>query len=222
MEAAIVIGIMVAVVLLVLAIALIVQHFERKRSERIQVIAESLGLSFAPAGDASLDHRRYSFPIFKVGRDRKVLNLISGETDEVRISIFDYQYTTGSGKSQQTVKWTLTCLESPRLNNPEFSLRPEHFFDKIGSLIGLQDIDFPDHPQFSQAFVLKGPDEEAVRKFFRQPLLDFFVQRPGIVVEAQSGAMVCHNSRRAKPEEIKLRLAEAYEIFGIIADSARS
>ena len=69
-------------------------------------------------------------------------------------------------------------------------MRPEGMFDKIGSALGFQDIDFESHELFSRSFVLQGSNEEAIRQYFDQSVLDFFAAKPGISVEAPQRATV--------------------------------
>ncbi len=194
------------------------RYLEKKRTEGLSKLAEEMGLSFFPLGNGDLQSRLSSFELFNQGRGRQLTNLITGETEEVRISIFDYRYTTGSGKQQSTHKQTIAALESNKLSVPPFSLRPENFFDKVGSLLGFKDIDFEDHPVFSAMFVVKGPDQVAIKAFFDPSLLDFFAQRPNIMVEGNSGRLVYYRPGIRKPDEIQNLLGEAYKVFGAIVD----
>lgn len=220
MEMALGFAIFVGVVGLIAAIAVVAQQLEKKRTLKVEQVASGMGLTFAPQGDADLQSRLSGMGLFGLGRDRRLTNLISGETDECRISIFDYRYTTGSGKQTHTTKITVAALESVRLRAPVFSLRPENLFDKIGGLFGFQDIDFPDHPLFSQKFVLKGPEEEAIRQFFSRNLLDFFASKNSLCVEAIPGTMVYYvPGQRRKPEDFPALLEDAYKVFGVIVDT---
>ncbi|MEZ6095544.1 MAG: hypothetical protein R3C03_15155 [Pirellulaceae bacterium] len=191
---------------------------EKKRREALAAMAEQMGLMYKQDGDGELHQRIGGFSLFNQGHSRKLYNVILGETDEVRIAIFDYQYTTGSGKHKTTHSQTVASLESPRLHVPDFSMRPEGFFDKIGGVMGFQDIDFEDHPEFSNAFVLKGPDEDRIRRFFNKDLLDFFAEQKGCMVEAESGRMIYYRKGRRKPDELQTVLSEAYQIYGMIVD----
>lgn len=196
-----------------------VHVYEKKRSKAIEEVASKLGLDFSVTD--SLDHlSRFSgHNLFRTGSGRKVFNVLSGETDEVTISIFDYQYTVGSGKQQNTPKQTVVALESPKLRCPAFSMRPENLFDKFGSMLGFQDIDFDNHPDFSRSFVLKGEDEAAIRAFFSNDLLSFFAQRPGVSVEAMNGQMIYYRSNKRLPgDQFQKLLEEAYQAFGMIVD----
>ncbi len=150
---------------------------------------------------------------------RKMSNLIQGDSGEVKIAIFDYQYTTGSGKNSNTHHQSIVALQSADLVCPDFSMRPEGMFDKIGSALGFQDIDFESHPKFSSLFVLQSSSEKAIREYFTPALLEFFEARPGISVEAQNGTLFFYRTRqRVKPHQIKDNLAEAYEVFGVMTD----
>lgn len=219
MEVLIPIAIVLFVAVIGGGIAWLAYKREQDRTAKIGQLAQGMGLDFRPLGDLELSQRLGILQLFKLGHSRKLTNLLTGETDECRISIFDYRYTTGGGKSSHTTKLTLAALESKRLRIPAFTLRPENFFDKIGGLFGLQDIDFDDNVEFSKSFVLKSAEEEKVRKLFNRELQVFFIERSGCCVEAFPGVMVYYiPGNRRKPEEFPGLLEEAYQVFGVIVD----
>ncbi len=192
---------------------------EKARREKLAVAAEELGLTYMQDGDPELLSVASSFNVCNTGRSRKMYNLIRGETDEVAIAIFDFKYTTGSGKNSHTYNQTIVMLQSHRLSNPSFTMRPEGLFDRIGGMLGFQDIDFESHSKFSDSFVLKSPDEDAARQFFNSAMLDFFETKLGVSVEANPGTMVFFRPGvRSKPPELKSLFAEAYEVFGAMVD----
>lgn len=47
----------------------------------------------------------------------------------------------------------------------------EGWFNRIGAMLGSQDIDFSDAPELSKQYVLKSDDEAAVLDFLRQRVL---------------------------------------------------
>ena len=146
--------------------------------------------------------------------------MVEGDSGDVKISIFDYRFTTGSGKNSTTHSQTIIALQSQQLRCPEFTMRPEVFFDKIGSAMGFQDLDFDSHPQFSKLFVLKGPDEAAIRSFFTPTVLEFFEGQSKISLEASDDTMFFYRNRTLrKPEELKDLLSQAYEAFGVLTDA---
>lgn len=211
--------IVILVIAVIAVIAVLVSHFEKKRREAFAQSAEQMGLIFDPDGSQEFQAQLNKFQLFNTGRSRKMSNLIRGDSGDVKLSIFDYQYTTGSGKNTHTTKLTVSAIESDRLACPSFSLRPENFFDRIGGMLGFQDIDFESHPKFSKLFVLKGSDSEAVRRFFKPALIEYFETVPGIVVEASPGIMFFHRSKLQKPDELKNLFAQAYEAYGRMVDS---
>jgi hypothetical protein len=195
----------------------------RKRSEALQVAVDEMGLAYLPDGDSDQMAIASNFNVCSTGRSRKMYNLIKGETDEVLIAIFDYKYTTGSGKNSTTHNQTIVLLRSAGLQNPSFTMRPEGFFDRIGGMMGFQDIDFESHPKFSESFVLKSMEEEATRMFFNPFMLEFFEKKTGVCVEAIPGALIFYRqSRRSEPDELKTLFAEAYEVFGAMVDRGKA
>ncbi len=193
---------------------------DRKRGEELKKVADELGLTFLPEGSSELAERLSAFALFNSGHGRKQARLIQGESDEVTISIFDYQYTTGSGKQSQTHRQSVAAMCSSEIQIPDFTLRAEHMWDKLGGLIGMSDINFDSHPTFSGMFVLKGSNEEAIRKFFTPAVLTFFERHKGASVEAAQGALIFYQpGRKVAAREIRDFLSQAYEIYGVVVDN---
>lgn len=195
-------------------VILVSRHMAKKRTEAIEVFATEIGLAFSATSDGSIESRLGAFQLLNSGRNRVLRNAIVGETEVARIALFDYQYTTGSGKHQHTHHQTIVAMESDQLEIPSFSLRPENFFDWFGSMMGFQDIDFEEHAEFSKMFVLQGEDEQAIRDFFDIPLLDFFAQHPGIGFECKPGKFIYfRGGKTAKVDSLKEFLAEGYQVY---------
>lgn len=204
---------------IVVAIILWSLHVEKKRRTSMESFANALGLTFFESGHDALLSRLRRFQLFNSGRRRTMTNVILGETEVASIAIFDYRYTTGGGKNQTTHTQTVVAMESASLELPSFTMRPEHVFDRVGSALGFQDIDFADHPQFSKMYVLKGEDETAIREFFDQQMLDFFAGRPGICFECMPGMFIYFRARRRqKVDEMRTYLEEGYTVYQAFAE----
>ena len=189
----------------------------KKRIEGFAQQAEAMGLNFTqqPA-DSFMAHYGH-FKLFNRGRRRGVSNLIEGDSGDVTLRIFDYKFTTGSGKQTRHLVQTIASLKSSQLNIPSLTIHPEGFLSRVGSKMGFQDIDFDSHPTFSKMFVLKGDNEEAIRNFLTPAALEYFEAHQGISLEASGDTLFFYNpNRRIKPEEIKDLLARAYEVFGAL------
>ncbi len=214
--------IFVGIVALVGVILIVAWLAEKKRDEKMREVANELGLDYFPEGNTVAMVELGSFSLLNSGRSRKQTKLIQGVTDEVKIAIFDYQYTTGGGKNSHTHRQSVASLRSDQLVMPAFTMRPENVFSQIGGLFGMKDIDFESHPQFSKMFVLKGPDEQAIRDFFTPPILTYFENHRGLCVEAFPGSMIFYwPGKRIAPEEIRNFLTQAYEVYGLIVDSSK-
>ena len=196
-----------------------VMHQEKKRTIAMRQAAEGLGLEFIAAGHDQRLAGLQRFHLFNTGHGRVMTNTILGQTDVASIAIFDYRYTVGGGKSQATYNQTVVSMQSEELRLPCFTLRPEKLFDKVGGALGYQDIDFPEHAQFSKLFVLKGQDEAAIRKFFDPPLLDFFAKQPGTYFECAPGTFVYFRAgKRQNPEELRQYLESGYAVYRAFLD----
>ena len=145
------------VVVLVIAVILVVGgiiwkvifEFEKKRTEKFKLVAEQLGLPSYPKGDDSLIESLSSFHLFSQGHSEKFRNMLHGVTEHVDVAIFGYEYTVyPGGQHAHTFRQNVIYFRSPALNLPQFALRPENLFDKIGDVFGGQDIDFESHPKF--------------------------------------------------------------------------
>ena len=111
--------IIVAVVLVIIGGAVGVSNYlARKRREEFAKVAEQLGLSYHPADAADLLSQFGIFQLFNQGRGRGVSNVIVAEADGIHLSIFDYQFTTGSGKHQHTHRQSIVAVHSQQLRLP--------------------------------------------------------------------------------------------------------
>ncbi len=213
----IVIASVVGVLTLIGAIVYAAHKYEQARTEQFQKVAEDLGLEFFPTGNPAVQDAIGHLRLFNQGHGRKTQNMLSGQTDDIEIAIFGYRFITGGGKNQQTHQQTVISFQSPHLALTEFELRPEHIFHKIGQAFGYKDIDFDSHPVFSKRFLLRGPDEAAIREFFKPDLLEFFEAHQGISVEATGDRLIYYRAgKRIKPEEVRSFMEEGFGVYAVM------
>jgi len=181
---------------------------ENKRTAALADVSLRMGFNFQTGISKEQAPTFGDFHLFTRGHGRKGWNLMTGKTDGAAVSLFDYKYTTGGGKNSHT--WTQTVAIFPETSAlPEFVLAPEHWWDKIGALLGHKDINFEASPDFSTHYLLKGPDEAAIRAAFGAGALGFFAQNLGWSVEVKGGALAVYRmSKRPKPEEMQTFVAE--------------
>jgi len=141
-------------------------YFEKKRTEKMRAAAANLGLTFEAEQAHEMVGQLSHFPLFQMGHTKRLRNVIAGSEGGVEFKLFDYRYTTGSGKNSHTWHQTVLMMRSSRLRLPSFTLRPENIFHKIGGVFGYQDFDFDSHPTFSKKYLLRGQVEGEIRHTF--------------------------------------------------------
>lgn len=205
--------------LVVVGIIVLARWSEKKRGDGWRQAAEELGIQFAGEQNDVLS-RCSAMKIFNRGHSHTFRNAIEGDAGDTRITIGDYRYITGSGKNRSTHSQTVCVLESAGMDAPHCFLRPTvAFFDRIGAMLGGQDIDFADDPHFSRAFVLQGEDEQAIRDLFDDRVRAWFMAQKGrnLCFEAWGNRLVFHRGRLEKPGEARRLLQEALDVLGALA-----
>lgn len=165
------------VALVIAAIIFLVVYTNKKAAERtsaMQQAAATLGWAFTAESSFEMIPGLERHHLFSQGHSKKIYNMMYGMVDGARAAIFDYRYTVGHGKHQQTYNQSVIYFQSERLSLPFFSLRPEGFGHKLISALGYQDIDFGNRPHFSSKYLLRGEDEQAIRRTFHDAVLAYY------------------------------------------------
>jgi hypothetical protein len=204
--------------LLIAAIVAVLFYLERKRTGALKTMVDSMGWTFRQNSTPADDQLISSSELSMRGRGRKLSNFIELPPGPGQPRIFDIQFTEGSGKSARTYMQTICCFQDERTRMlPHFLLRPEHLGDKLGSLFGGKDIDFPSHPEFSSKYLLRGMNEIAIRRFFTESILNHFDRDRGWTVEAVSGRLFVYRlEQRIKPQELQSFIDSRRKILSVI------
>ncbi|MCX7702808.1 MAG: hypothetical protein N2234_01720 [Planctomycetota bacterium] len=168
------------IVILVVAfgiVALILYFFyEYKRKKKIMELASSLGFNFTPHDIFALPVRFSHISLFKEGHSRRAKNIIYGTREGASVFIFEYFYTTGSGKNQKTHSFTV-CSAETETDFPYLWIRKERFFDRLASLVGFDDIDFESN-EFSKQFYVKSDSKKFAYEVVNQKTMQFLLEAP--------------------------------------------
>lgn len=158
---------------------------EKKRSAATRTVAQTMGFVYEEDPDlAAVGTDIFDLPLFQAGHSRKAKRLMRGKLADRETAIIDYQYTTGSGKSSHVHQQTVVVFPDRAKGLPDFRLSPEGFLHGLAELFGAQDIDFEQNAEFSTRYLLKGPDEAAIRKAFTIDVLAWFAGAPGWCVQS--------------------------------------
>lgn len=183
----------------------------RKRREALQAMALRYGYTFTAKPVGYQPYPGFQFRLFNQGRAKQQWNALSKTlSDGTQITLFDYQYTTGSGKSRTTHYQTVFAAQGPDLALPTFRIDPEiGWVHGLGKVFGLQDINFERYPKFSKLYLLRGDDEAQIRAYFHGGILQWFEQHPGYCAEGQSRLqynssclLLWQERHRVKPEAL--------------------
>lgn len=163
-------------------------------------------------------HRTYTIKIGNFERKR-IEHLVHGAMGDFQISIFDYVYATGSGKSYKAHYQTVVMIDSNRLNLPLFSMRPEGAWQEIGQMFGGQDIDFPSHPNFSNKYLLRGANEAHIRHTFDPQLLSYLEATEGLSLEGSGNRIFAYRHKvRVEPAQFRSILDEATNAANLLSN----
>lgn len=206
----------IVVVIFIILICMVVWYYNKQRQKALKQLAETLNFTFSAKGDKSLQDALAGFHLFSQGHSRQISNVLIGKFNDIPVTVMDYRYTTGGGKSSHTWQQTVIAIESSKLALPVFILRPENIFDKIGSAFGKKDINFETAPQFSKRYMLRGDDEPSIRMIFNQWIIEYYERHPGLSTEGDGQKLIYYRvSKSVTPDKIESFLQEAYEIYGL-------
>jgi hypothetical protein len=198
--------------LVILAIVLH-RHYERKRAEAMEQAAQSLGFEYLGPTESPLPVLLAGFELMNRGRGRKFKNVMLRTADDRSVFLCDYQYTTSNGKNSTTHHQSLAVIQSAAMQLPAFQMYPENMLSRIGQMLGMQDIDFEDAPEFSRRFVLRGNDESAIREYFSPAALEEIAKLGAVNVAGEGDRlMVWFAGRRVKPEDVRKFFETAFQI----------
>lgn len=205
-----------AIFLLAAAVALFFSfRAEKKRREALQRVADELGFTFSPQAPGLLAGFD-GMHLFSQGHGKRLTNVLQGEANGLTVDVFDYAYTTGGGKNSHTHRQTVVCFHLPDRELPVFSLRPENVLHRIGTWFGYQDINFDDFPVFSKRYLLRGPDEPAIRGVFTPKVLTFYEGLTGVSTEGAGRTLIFYrDNRRVQPEQVRGFLEEGFAMLQV-------
>lgn len=207
-----------AAALFLIVLVVVSRKAEKARVEGLRQASLAVGFSFDAEGDLDQIKALGDLPLYGRGHSRHLKNVMGGRAAAEEARIFDYQYTTGGGKESHTWRQTVALYPGGGRGLPDFVLAPENVFHKLGQLLGYQDIDFDSSPVFSSRYLLRGPDEAAIRSAFTVDTRSFFEQEAGWTVEVQGGNVGIYRSgKQLAPAELGAFLQETATVLRALA-----
>ncbi len=204
--------------LFIVALIAYSHYAAKKRAEAMCAVAGRMGFKYQQKAERAQDNYAH-LNLFSRGHSRRAINFLYGEKNEVEVSIVDYHYTVGSGKSSHHYAQTICIIKDPTLDLPNFFVRRENkFSDFLGKVFGGQDINFTEDEKFSSAFVLQGKSESETRHLFNQRVRDAFGKLAGssAQIEGQGDSVVVHKGTIIKPEDLTMLLKDTFDVYNAL------
>ena len=188
----------------------------RKRREAMANLATKLGMSFAPNKNWDMA-RRYSFlDKLRVGSNRYAFNILSGNYQGYDVTIFDYHYRTGSGKSAQDHYISFFILHLP-VSFPELVIGPEGIFSKMAQALGYDDIDFESY-EFSRKFCVRSRDKKFAYDVCNARMIEYLLSNTDLTIEIEGGALAISFNSQLSTEQIEPNLNRLVTVRSILPE----
>ena len=139
-------------------------------------------------------------PLFKSATQlRNALVNVDGFADAIGVK---------TGSSDSSVMQTVYCFQN-QFDSPVFQIHKEGVVSKVGQMVSGsvgadRDIDFDEDRDFSDSFVLKGDEEEAVRALFVGSLRQYFCEHPSMhdwVIESSREITIFYQRAQLAPPD---------------------
>ena len=135
------------------AIAYAVHRHHQAQIARARAVAAQHGLHVDVSKQQPPPH--FDFDLFDRGHSKQVRYQMwrDGEPD----SVFQYQYTTGSGDNSRTYRMTGAQVVVP-FRGPHLSIATENWWTKVKRVVGMRDIEI-ESPEFNDRYHVRSADE---------------------------------------------------------------
>ncbi len=175
------------------------QRREQQRDLEYAAYAQAHNFQYLPSRAGAQDVYAGIVPFFHQGSFRKWRHEITGSMGAHQFAAFEYLYTVSTGRSSYTYREAIIKWENADTNLAKFLAAPETFISRIGqSVFGAQDVDFPEDPAFSSAYVLKG-DPASVTGLFTPALRGYLTANPGQHVAGAGHVLFWWRANQALP-----------------------
>lgn len=173
-------------------------EFELSRTKVMLSMADHLRMDFVEEDEWGFSELLKDFWLFRKGKHPKIKNMIKTmDVDlDADIRVFDYQFSINKKRNSRVKRTTVFYMKSRDLGIPQLLMRPEGLLDKLGTMMGMQDIDFEEYPEFSDQYLLKGEDEELIRYNMNDKVLKFFTIQKNWYLEGLNYYMILYKYNR--------------------------
>jgi hypothetical protein len=186
---------------------------DRKRSDALRQFADDRGLQYIRKAKLTELGHAAAFRLFRVGRRRRLENVMRVSFPSFQMTIFDYCYSYGHGTNVQR---TAICFQSESWDFPTFSVTPRALFQKISALVGLKGIVVESPVTFSQDYVLRGNHAKAVRDLFNGDVAEFYEHLGGYTEAADNSVLMYGPVGRLSPRQVENLMETGLQVLKLL------
>ncbi len=150
---------------------------------------------------------RWRAPIFRIGRSKRVSELVTGRSHGRRTLSFRYRYTVGDGTSQSTATYHVLAMELPA-HLPVLELTPEGVGAKIARALGARDLRF-ESEAFNRAWRVDSPDAKFAHDVLHPRLMERLLgpDLTGLSLRIEGTDLLCWTTGAPRLDLLTGRLA---------------
>ena len=211
-----------AVVIVIVFVVIATAHswyLNKQRREMWEAVARRYGFGYRRDDPIDIPAQYQNFALFQEGHSRKASNFLEGTYHGTWVQLFDYRYTTDNGDDETTHELS-ALIARLDIQCPYLLIRPEKFFDKIGGLLGFDDIDF-EYEEFNRRFYVKGPDKKFAYDICHTGMMDYLLQREQLTWELCGNCLLFYGLGTFDPAEIDYSLNAVAGFLGQIPQYLR-
>ncbi|HUR13627.1 MAG TPA: hypothetical protein VM097_03950 [Mycobacteriales bacterium] len=179
----------------------------KKRRELFRGFALSQGWRWTAQEDSWCT--RFSGTPFGTGDGWEAKNVLEGTFRQRPMVAFDYSYDTHStdtkGNSTTTTHRYAVCALSLPSPLPEFELVPEGLLGRVGTLLGMQDIEL-ESEDFNRRFRVRCGDPKLAYDLLPARTMEALLARPAQHVRLFGADALCWEDGTHSPSELLARL----------------
>lgn len=195
-----------------------------RQTQTMHQAAGDLNLDFGGDEEAALETRLRDLFFHHWGVE--LSNAMHRRSGSTRLCIGSLQLRpTIDDKPHPRWRRTAAYFESEKLSLPNFTLSPETGTSRVlHALMGAEaaDIDFDEHPAFSERYHLGAVQREWTRKLFGKRLRNFLARHPGLELHAEENRLVVLYPQEITDARKVKRFAKlAVRLFRLLHKSSR-
>lgn len=179
----------------------------KKRRLLLQSFAASQGWTWVQEDDSWAE--RFAGDPFGQGDHRRAGNVLTGPFRGRSMVAFDYSYQThssdGKGNQTTTTHRYAVCALALAANLPRFELVPEHLLGRLGTMLGMQDIEL-ESEDFNRRFRVRCEDPKLAYAILPPRTMELLLARPALHLRLAGADALCWESGAHSPAELLARL----------------